>query len=139
MTKEELIIYWSDKILVHLLEQRKEHTPQFTFWLRKQDSERLRKGYWFQGSDYIFLGVVNKGDWKNKTRQAGLVFDFKDAENPNAYLVLAFQSETDEAIINCYEEIQNRLGGFVKKGFRNYLKNYNETNFIKIISLFFII
>ena len=75
MTQEELIINWSDKILQHLLKLKEEKYLDLTFGLEK-DSERLRKGYWFQGSHYIFLGLVNKGDWKNKTRQAGLVFNF---------------------------------------------------------------
>lgn len=83
MTQEELIINWSDKILNHLLKLKEEKYPDLTFWLRKQDSERLRKGFWFQGSHYIFLGLVNKGDWKNKTRQAGLVYNFLDVENPS--------------------------------------------------------
>jgi len=137
MSQEELIISWSEKILLHLLELKKKKYPELTFWLRKQDSERLRKGYWFQGSHYIFLGLVNKGDWKNKTRQAGLVFNFWDVENPNAYLELAFQSETDKEIIKCYEEIVNRLGGFEKKGIGNYFKNYTGIDFIKIIDDFY--
>ena len=137
MTQEELIISWSEKILQHLLEIKKKKYPELTFWLRKQDSERLRKGYWFQGSHYIFLGIVNKGDWKNKTRQAGLVFNFWDIENPNAYLELAFQSETDKEIIKCYEAIINRLGGFEKRGIGNYSKNYLGSDFIKIIDDFF--
>jgi 5-methylcytosine-specific restriction protein B len=99
MNQEELIINWSDKILHHLLNLKENKYNELTFWLRKQDSERFRKGYWFQGSHYIFLGLVNKGDWKNKTRQAGLVFNFWDTENPNTYLELAFQSETDNQII----------------------------------------
>ncbi len=137
MTQEELIISWSDKILQHLLELKKRKYPELTFWLRKQDSERLRKGYWFQGSHYIFLGIVNKGDWRNKTRQAGLVFNFWNVENPIAYLELAFQSETDKEIIKCYEEIAGRLDGFEKKGVGNYLKNYSGIDFIKIIDDFF--
>ncbi len=137
MNQEELIIKWSDRILEHLLKLKKEKYPELTFWLRKQDSERLRKGYWFQGSHYIFLGLVNKGDWKNKTRQAGLVFNFWNTENPNAYLELAFQSETNEVIIECYNEIVRKIGGFESRTKGNYTKQYTSTDFIKIIDDFY--
>ncbi|MCK9499492.1 MAG: EVE domain-containing protein [Bacteroidales bacterium] len=137
MTQEELIINWSDKILNHLLKLKEEKYPELTFWLRKQDSERLRKGFWFQGSDYIFLGLVNKGDWKNKTRQAGLVYNFRDSENPSVHLRLAFQSETDNATIKCYEEIASKIDGFNKNGNGNYQKIYSETDFIKVIDNFY--
>ncbi len=137
MTQEEQIINWSDKILQHLIKLKEEKYPQLTFWLRKQDSERLRKGYWFQGSHYIFLGLVNKGDWKNKTRQAGLVYNFSNAENPRAYLHLAFQSETDNAIIKCYQEIASKIGGFKKDGKGNFHKDYSETDFLKVIDNFY--
>jgi len=137
MTQEELIINWSDKILTHLLKLKEEKYPELTFWLRKLDSERLRKGFWFQGSHYIFLGLVNKGDWKNKTRQAGLVYNFWDLENPSAHLSLAFQSETDNVIIKCYEEIATKIDGFKKSGKDNYQKNYSETDFIKVIDNFY--
>ena len=137
MTQEELIINWSDKILNHLLKLKEEKYPDLTYWLRKQDSERLRKGFWFQGSDYIFLGLVNKGDWKNKTRQAGLVYNFRDSENPSVHLRLAFQSETDNATIKCYEEIASKIDGFNKRGNGNYQKIYSETDFIKVIDNFY--
>lgn len=137
MTQEELIINWSDKILQHLIKLKENKYPDLTFWLRKQDSERLRKGYWFQGSHYIFLGLVNKGDWKNKTRQAGLVFSFWDVENPTAYLELAFQTETDPQIVKAYEEIILKIGEFEHRGKGNYYKHYVETDFIKIIDSFY--
>ena len=137
MTQEELIINWSDKILNYLLKLKEEKYPELTFWLRKQDSERFRKGYWFQGSHYIFLGLVNKGDWRSKTRQAGLVFNFWDVENPKAYLELAFQSETDIQIIQAYEELITKIGGFEQKGKCNYYKHYTETDFIKVINSFY--
>lgn len=137
MTQEELIINWSDKILNHLLKLKEKKYPDLTFWLRKQDSERLRKGYWFQGSHYIFLGLVNKGDWKNKTRQAGLVYNFWDIQNPSVHLSLAFQSETDNATIKCYEEIASKIDGFNKSGKGNYQKVYSETDFITVIDNFY--
>lgn len=137
MSQEELIINWSDKILNHLLKLKKEKYPDLTFWLRKQVSERLRKGFWFQGSNYIFLGLVNKGDWKNKTRQAGLVFNFSNVENPNAYLELAFQSETDTQIVQAYKEVVTKIGGVVAKGEGNYYKHYTETDFITVIDNFY--
>jgi 5-methylcytosine-specific restriction protein B len=137
MIQEELLISWSDKILKHLLKLKEEKYPDLTFWLRKQDSERLRKGYWFQGSYYIFIGLVNKGDWKNKTRQVGLVYNLWNVENPHVQLELAFQSETDNTTIKCYEEIASKIDGLNKNGKGNYQKVYLETDIIKVIGNFF--
>jgi len=87
--------------------------------------------------DGISRVIVNKGDWKNKTRQAGLVLNFWDIENPNAYLELAFQTETDTQIAQAYEEIVKKIGGFEQKGKGNYYKHYTETDFIKVINSFY--
>ena len=138
MTQKELIINWSDKILEHLLKLKEEKYPELTFWLRKQDGERLRQGYWFLGSHYIFLGLVARGDWKNKTRQAGLVFNFWNTECPTAYLELAFQTETDIQIRRAYEEIISRIGGFEQSGKDRYDKHYSEPDFIEIIESFYL-
>lgn len=137
MTQEELIIIWSDKILNHLLKLKEDKYPDLTFWFRKQDSERFRKGFWFLGSHYIFLGLVNKGDWKSKTRQAGLEYNFWDIENPSIHLKLVFQSETDKDTIKCYEEIASKIDGFKENGKGNYQKIYSETDFIKVIDNFY--
>jgi 5-methylcytosine-specific restriction protein B len=133
---EQQILDWSDKILDHLLGLKKNTYPDLTFWLRKQDSERLRKGYWFQGSSYIFLGFTNKGDWKNKTRQLGLVFNFGDENNPHAYLEIVFHTETDPSIINCYKKIIEKLGAFDEIYPTKFIKNYAGTDFIQIINTF---
>lgn len=89
MTTEEFIIQTSDRLLDVLLEHRATH-PGFTFWLRTKDSsrsdaQRLERGYWFQGSDYIFLGFYRPGDWKNKTRTFGFVIG-GDPSNPTIYI-----------------------------------------------------
>jgi hypothetical protein len=112
LSQEETIIYWSDKILTHLLELKKEKYPKLTFWLRKNDSERLRKGYWFQGSFYIFIGFTNKGDSNSKTRQFGFEISFQNTKKPVLNQHVIFQSEKDPQIINCYLEYIKRVGGF---------------------------
>jgi 5-methylcytosine-specific restriction protein B len=136
MTQEELIINWSDKILNHLLKLKEEKYPDLTFWLRKQDSERLRKGFWFQGSHYILVGLVNRGDWQTKTRQVGLSFNFENTDNPTAHLQLAFKSEDNKNIKSCYKEIADILQ-IKKKAEGIYEKTYNEINFITVINNFF--
>jgi 5-methylcytosine-specific restriction protein B len=135
-TQEEAIIYWSDIILNHLLELRKSKYPKLTFWLRKLDSERLRKGYWFQGSFYIFLGFTSKGDWKNKTRQFGFVINFSDPQNPKLYLEVAYQSETNQDIINCYERLVTAIEGFEKKSEGNYFKYFESSEIISTLDMF---
>lgn len=89
MTTEEFIVQTSDRLLDVLIEHRATH-PGFTFWLRTKDStrsdkQRLEKGYWFQGSDYIFLAFYNVGDWKNKTRTIGFVIG-GNPDNPTMYI-----------------------------------------------------
>lgn len=135
-TQEDHIIFWSDKILNHLLDVKKTKYPKLTFWLRKLDSERLRKGYWFQGSFYIFLGFTSKGDWKNKTRQFGFVINFSDPENPKLYLEVAYQSETNQEIINCYDRLVTVIDGFEKKSEGNYFKHFETDEIISTLDKF---
>lgn len=85
----------------------------------------------------LFLGLVNKGDWKNKTRQAGLVLNFGYVMHSDAYLELAFQSEEDPNIIQAYEEIAEKIGGFKQNFKGNYYKRYTEKDFINIIDYFY--
>lgn len=137
MNQEEQIIWWSDKILLHLLELKKDKYPELTFWLRRNSSDRLRKGYWFQGSFYISIGLVQSNDTKAKLKEVALVFNF-DNEEPTAYMELSFRSEEDENIINCYQEIIKKISGFNQRGNQvSYHKFFKEKDPIKILDSFF--
>ena len=138
MNQEEQIIYWSDRILLHLLELKRSKYPELTFWLRSRNNQgRLDKGYWFQGSYYISIGLVQKNDTEARLKQVGLVFNFQD-ETPTAYVELSFRNETDGAFFDCYQEIMKRIGGFKQRGnLVSYHKFLTGENFIEVIDLFF--
>lgn len=136
ITQENLIIKWSDEILQHLLKLKEEKYPDLTFWLRQQDGERLRKGYWFQGSHYIFIGLVNRGDGKNKTTQVGLVYNLYDINNPSCYLEIVYHTEEDASVINAYKKIINTIGGFEGSVDTKVSKEYTGVNVLEIIDNF---
>ncbi|MDR3177636.1 MAG: hypothetical protein LBT96_01505 [Campylobacteraceae bacterium] len=133
MNKNQKIIHWHEKIFQYLL-KIKEGKKNLTFYLRARDNEdRLTNGYWFLGSYYISIGLVKKGDRKNKTKQIALVFNFKDKIS---YLEITLKSEQDDKIINCYNEISKNLYVFESK-YGNYIKRYNESDPIAVIDKFF--
>ena len=119
MTTDEAIIKASEKLLQILLEFRESH-PSFNFWLRKRDivrregsepgDNRLEKGYWFQGSHYIWIGFYKPGDWKNKTRTIGFVINFNDPEIPENYIEWVYNVPKPE-----YAEYHNRHEIFYKR------------------------
>lgn len=79
-TTQKNIVKISNEILESLLEFRNE-IPDFTFALRKRDSvqsddKRLQNGFWFQGSDYIYVPLFKKGDSSRKIKTLGFVLTF---------------------------------------------------------------
>lgn len=146
---EQLIISYSKTLLQYLLQLKKEKYPDLTFYVRqKKEGEkegkenpeakgRLEKGFFFQGSDYILLGFVDKNDPKGKACQLGLQYNILD-KNPSVHLHVLFKAETDTRIIQCYQEIISTFGGFKKKGQdEHYIKPYLETDFIKVVEKFY--
>lgn len=93
---EDKIIKISDKILNILLEFR-EKKSDFTFSLRQRDSpqskdKRLDKGFWFQGSTYIYVPLFKKGDNARKLKTLGFVVGFsKDGEKLHNYIEISFK------------------------------------------------
>lgn len=93
---KDKIIKISDNILNILLEFR-EQNPDFTFSLRQRDSvrskdKRLENGFWFQGSNYIYVPLFKKGDNARKLKTLGFVIGFsKDGENHNNYIEISFK------------------------------------------------
>ena len=137
MNQEEQIIYWSDIILSHLLDLNRTKYPELTFWLRRNESERLRTGYWFPGSDYISIGLVQKNDTKAKLKQVAIVFNFQN-EIPTTYIELSFRNEVDGVFFDCYQEIIKRIGGFKQRGNSvSYHKFLTGRDFIEDIDSFF--
>ena len=76
-TLNDNIIRISDEILSNLLEYRRED-PSFTFSLRTRDSaqsdeKRLESGFWFQGSNYIYIPLFKRGDKARRIKTIGFV------------------------------------------------------------------
>jgi hypothetical protein len=90
------LIKISNEILDELL-KFKSMNPDFTFSLRQRDSvqseeKRLEKGQWFQGSNYIYVPLFQKGDSARKIKTIGFVITFskKQAIESN-YIEISFK------------------------------------------------
>lgn len=114
--RQQAIVQISDEILSFLLNHRKEN-PGFTFSLRERDSvqskeKRLENGYWFQGSNYIYVPLFKKGDSARKIKTIGFVITFDDqGEITGNYIEISFKSG-----ISSKEEIDfhKALAQFIK-------------------------
>ncbi len=101
MTTRQQILDWHDDLLDIMLEHRVKN-PEFTFAPRqKNNSGRLEQGFWFQGSNYIFISPYKRGDSKNKTRTIGFVVH-PDSDETWCSLEIASPAETDTRFQNCY-------------------------------------
>lgn len=113
--RQENIIKYSEEILDYLL-KFKESNPDFTFPLRKKDSvqskeERLEKGHWFQGSDYILVPLFKKGDNARKIKTIGfqIVFD-QNGNIKNNFIEISFKAGVDDLNeIQFHRELSNYI------------------------------
>ncbi|MBL7815471.1 MAG: AAA family ATPase [Saprospiraceae bacterium] len=132
----------SEEILTYLLAY-KQQNQDFTFCLRTKDSiqskeQRLEKGYWFQGSNYIFVPLYKQGDSFNKTKTIGFVIDFdKEGNVISNHLELAFGS-VEASLKPFYYEVAKRLGADVKESEVRYILNYPDKNYIKNLNTYII-
>lgn len=128
----------SEEILQKLL-LYKEKYPDFTFSLRERDSvlsqeKRLENGFWFQGSDYIYVPLFSKGDNDRKIKSIGFVLTF--TENNlinNNYIEVSFKGKNfDNQEINFHREVadvldielnQDNFGYYIFEDKENYLNN----------------
>lgn len=106
----------SEEILQKLL-AFKTTNPSFTFALRERDSpqseeERLTKGQWFQGSDYIYVPLFKRGDKDRKVKTIGFVISFNEDGSLNNFIEISFKrigedSQRDEVL---HRELARKLG-----------------------------
>jgi len=144
MSTEEAVIEASDKLLDILLNHKKQH-PDFTFWLRTRDitrkgaaepqEGRLEKGYWFQGSHYIFIGFFKHSDWKNKTRTFGFVINFADPNSPENYIEWVYNSPKEQHI-PFYEKLTSIFPNADKIHDKRFRYNYPDSDYLKNIRQF---
>lgn len=106
MNQQELIRYWSDRLLDRLLEYQKGY-PDFTFALRQVNRHgRLEAGHWFQGDEYyIFIGFTARGDEDNKTRSVGLVFTNLTPTQADCRVEIIFRTEQMAELVAMYRHI----------------------------------
>lgn len=133
-TLEDKIIKISEEILNILLDYKKQN-PDFTFSLRQRDSaqskdKRLEKGFWFQGSNYIYVPLFRKGDNARKIKTIGFVIGF-EGDNIRNYIEISFKSGSNETEKAFYKELAAFINlklnkeNFGKHQFpnNNYIKN----------------
>lgn len=141
MTIKEKIIQLSDKILEYLLEYRKAD-PNFRFWMRSRehsrsgDGERLSKGQWFQGSDYIFLSFHSASGHVNMTRSIGWAIQFDRNLEPYFHISIVWPTEADKRKIDLYLDIIQQLGGFKKETETKYRKDLPGKDVFESLSEF---
>lgn len=137
MTHEENAIVWSDKILKFLLDKREE-MPDLKFWIRRDpESERFKKGLWFQGDGrYIFVGFSRRPGGNLSTRSIGFVVKFNALFEPSCKMEFIFKKEADSNVTAGYNEMLNRIGGFEKAKGDQYKKNYLSADVFENLELF---
>lgn len=85
----------SDQLLIEVL-KFKNKNPEFTCSFRqKNNGQRLEKGFWFQGGEYIFLPLFKRGDGKNRTNNIGLEIRF-DKETINSFKTIKLVKRADD-------------------------------------------
>ncbi|MCE7926801.1 MAG: DUF262 domain-containing protein [Haliscomenobacteraceae bacterium CHB4] len=132
MTQQELVKYWSERLLQRLLRYREEH-PAFTFALRQVNRYgRLEAGHWFQGDEfYIFIGFTARGDEDNKTRSVGLVFSNLGPDSAWCNVEVVFRTEPMPELVAMYRHIVSQDKAYYKPnqpyydGYK-YFKDYSQ-------------
>lgn len=136
---EDKIIKISDEILNILLEFRKKN-PDFTFSLRQRDSpqskdKRLEKGFWFQGSNYIYVPLFRKGDNARKIKTIGFVIGFGDEEKVDNYIEISFKGGSNDNEKAFYNELASFYNVNLKKDNFGYYV-FSDKNYTKNIEFY---
>jgi len=138
-TTEEYIIETSGKILDLLLDHKKMH-PEFTFWLRRRDMEvadenRLKKGYWFQGSHYIWVSFYQPADKKSRTKTIGFSINAKDPANIENSFGWVF-NDVEDRHRRLYERLHELFPDAQRIQDSRYKLVYKESDVIKNLDYF---
>ncbi|WLD24875.1 hypothetical protein NU10_05710 [Flavobacterium dauae] len=132
----------SEEILQKLLEY-KEKNPDFTFSLRERDSvlsqeKRLENGFWFQGSDYIYVPLFSKGDNDRKIKSIGFVITF--TENNvinNNYIEVSFKGKNfDNEEVDFHKEVADTFGIELNQDNFGYYNFEDKENYLKNLEFY---
>jgi len=135
------IIEISDEILLHLLDYRKTNN-EFLFHLRQRDyssskETRFARGFWFQGSDYIWFSPYSQGDNFNKTRSIGFVIEFDKNNQTRFSKQIAFGGQNNSQLVDFYWEVaDNWFDRDYEPGKFKYKKDYSNQNLIEALNAF---
>ncbi len=135
------IIEISDEILLHLLDFRKTK-EEFYFHLRQRDysssqETRFARGFWFQGSDYIWFSPYSQGDNFNKTRSIGFVVEFDKYNQSRFSKQIAFGGDNNSKYVDFYREmVSNWFDDKYDTTKFKYKKPYEEKNLIEALNTF---
>ncbi|RCW36787.1 AAA family ATPase [Marinilabilia salmonicolor] len=121
------ILEWHDQLLDHLLSLR-EKEPNFTFYLRKRNTNnRLKGGYWFHGNDnYIFIGFYKPNGGVNMTQSIGFVVGIDEQGNASAHLEIVFKGEKDPELLDFYHQCIKKIEGFKQVDETKYIRPYSK-------------
>lgn len=138
-TIEEKIIETSDEILNILLEYRKRN-PEFTFSLRQRDSpqskeKRLEKGFWFQGSNYIYVPLFRKGDNNRKIKTIGFVIGLGDKNKVSNYIEISFKAGSNDIEKAFHNELASVYSIALDKNNVGYY-SFSDNDYVKNIEFY---
>jgi KAP family P-loop domain/TIR domain len=85
--------------------------PGVTFWLRERNtSNRLNKGFWFQGrEDYAFMGLYNGWAGNRSTKSVGLVFWPTAGDGVGSNFSIVYRGEERENYLKFYGLVESEL------------------------------
>ena len=96
--------------------------PNFIYWLRERNKERLENGIWFQGKEsYAFVGFYDRGGGSNMTRSVGLVFGL-NGDKVTCSFENVFNEEKDKKILSFYDQLRELVGGLTQEHKTKYVK-----------------
>ncbi|MEY3498854.1 MAG: 5-methylcytosine-specific restriction enzyme [Bacteroidota bacterium] len=126
MSKQKSCIVWNSELLDYLI-QKLSANNRFKLWLRRRNTnERLDNGYWFNGTDkYIHIGITKVGSGNLSTQSIGFVVHDIDTDDVWCGIEILFRGEKRQNFIDCYSQITDELGGFVKKNKDQFFKAYS--------------
>lgn len=110
---------------------------RFALRVRSNNSKRLEKGYWFQGTEsYLFFSPYSEGDTNNKTKTIGLVASLADGQVKSIHYELAFGSPDKRNDFGFYKKVGDVLGETLVPGKFSYRFGNLSTDWEKELKKF---
>jgi Cdc6-like AAA superfamily ATPase len=125
-----------DAVLDFMLHYHEAH-PQFYFWVRERNTgNRMDQGYWFQGTDYCFVGLYDRSGGSNRTRSVGLVFYEHPTKKIGGHFEIVFREESNPNILQFYQRAIALIGNFTQIDASKYQYYFTSNDVFKEASDF---